>query len=270
MKIRTIWALLVLSCFILGSWDHGHSYSINSDDDKRLEMEKYLRKAAIGPDRIPIGRRTDAYLVDLDDGKTKRKGVLRFTDTPRPRYPADSYKYTIAAYELDKLLDLNMVPPTVERQENGKKGSLQLGIESPFIDERSRQLKKIEPPDPETFNNNLDDLYIFENLVHCSALLEYGGNLDDILIEENDWKLWRIDLTQAFAPYSELISDREITRCSKKLYRNLLKLEDRVIKAQVKKYLNKNEIKAVLERKNLIIKKIQSLIKEKGEKKVLF
>ena len=128
MKTKAIWAILALSCFILGSSDHGHSYSINTDGDKQIEMEKYLKKAAIGPDRTPIGRRTDAYLVDLDDGKIKRKGVLRFTDIPRPQYPADSYKYTIAAYELDKLLDLNMVPPTVERQDSGKKASLEIGV----------------------------------------------------------------------------------------------------------------------------------------------
>lgn len=270
MKSRTIWVILVVSCFILGSWSHGLSYSINTDADKQIEIEKYLKLAAIGPDRIPLGRRTDAYLVDLDNGKIKRKGILRFTDIPRPQYPADSYKYTIAAYELDKLLDLNMVPPTIERQHSGKKASLQLGIESPFLDERSRQLKKIEPPDPETFKNALDDLYVFENLVCCSALCEYSGNLDDILIQEKNWKVWRIDLTQAFAPHSELISDREISRCSKKLYQNLLKLKDKVIRTKVKKYLNKDEIKAVLERKKLIIKKIEALIKEKGEEKVLF
>jgi hypothetical protein len=38
----------------------------------------------------------------------------------------------------------------------------------------------------------------------------------------------------------------------------------------VKKYLNKEEIKAVLKRKKLIIEKIEALIKEKGEEKVLF
>jgi len=77
-------------------------------------------------------------------------------------------------------------------------------------------------------------------------------------------------LSQAFAPYSELISNREITRCSKKLYQNLLGLEDKVIRSKVKKYLNKDEIDAVLKRKKLIIEKIEALIKEKGEEKVLF
>jgi len=272
MKTRTILVILALICFIYGSWDHCHSYSIDTDDNKQIDLEKYLKKTAIGPDRKSLEGRTDAYLVDLDDGKIKRTGILRFTDKTRPQYyPADSYKYPIAAYELDKLLDLNIVPPIVERQDSGKKASLQIGVESPFLDERTRQLKKMEPPDPETFHNTLDNLYVFENLVYSSALCEYAGNLDDILIEhEKDWKVWRIDLSQAFAPYAELIPDHEITRCSKKLYQNLLGLEDKVIRSKVKKYLNKDEIDAVLKRKKLIIEKIEALIKEKGEEKVLF
>ena len=271
MKTRAIWVILALTCFVYVSWDHCHSYSTDTDDNKQIEMEKYLKKATIGPDRIPVGRRTDAFFVDLDDGNIKRRGVLRFTDIPRPELSADSYKYTIAAYELDKLLDLNLVPPTVERQDSGKKASLQIYIETSLLDERTRQLRKIEPPDPETFYKTLEDLHVFENLVYCSALCEYEGNLDDILIEhEKDWRVWRVDLTEAFAPFIELIPEREITRCSRKLYQNLLGLEDKAIKSKVKKYLNKDEIKAVLKRKKLIIEKIEALIKEKGEEKVLF
>jgi hypothetical protein len=270
MKTRAIWVILALTCFVFGSGDHCHSYSVATDENKQVEIEKFLKKAIIGPKRIPLGRRTDAYFVDLNDGKIKGRGVLRFTDDPRPKYPADSYKYTIAAYELDKLLELNLVPPTVERQDSGKKASLQIVIEAQ-LDERKRRLEKIEPPDPESFYNTLEDLHVFENLVFCSALCEYGGNLDDIMIDnERGWKVWRIDLTQAFAPYTELIPDREITRCSRKLYKNLLGLDNKEIRSKVKKYLNKEEINAVLARKKLIIEKIEALIKEKGEEKVLF
>lgn len=270
MKTRIIWVILALTCFVCGSWDHCLSDSINLDDNKQAEMEKYLKKATIGPNRTPIGRRTDAYFVNLDDGETKRRGVLRFTDNPRPQRPADSYKYTIAAYELDKLLDLNLVPPTVERKDSGKKASLQLVIETQ-LNERKRQLEKTEPPDPETFYNTLEDLYVFENLVYCSALCEFQDSLDDILIDpEKGWRVWRVDLTQAFVPYTELIPDREITRCSRKLFLNLSGLEDKAIKSKLKKYLNNDEIDAVLKRKKLIIEKIEALIKEKGEEKVLF
>ena len=41
-----------------------------------------------------------------------------------------SYKNEIAAYELDKLLKLDMVPPTVERQLQGITGAAQLWVEN--------------------------------------------------------------------------------------------------------------------------------------------
>jgi hypothetical protein len=43
-----------------------------------------------------------------------------------------------------------------------------------------------------------------------------------------------------------------------------------MIKSKMKKFLNKDEIDALLKRKKLIIETIQKLIEEKGEKAVLF
>ena len=42
----------------------------------------------------------------------------------------ESYKTEIAAYELDKLLKMDMVPPTVERQLDGIRGAAQLWVEN--------------------------------------------------------------------------------------------------------------------------------------------
>jgi hypothetical protein len=41
----------------------------------------------------------------------------------------ESYKSEVAAYKLDRLLDLDMVPPAVERRYNGAPVSLQLFAE---------------------------------------------------------------------------------------------------------------------------------------------
>ena len=42
----------------------------------------------------------------------------------------ESYRAEIAAYELDKLLKMDMVPPSVERQLQGNKGAAQLWVEN--------------------------------------------------------------------------------------------------------------------------------------------
>ncbi len=95
--------------------------------------------------------------------------------------------------------------------------------------------------------------------------------MDDILIEDKkDWKIWRVDFSEAFATSPELIPGCEITRCSKKLCQNLIELEDKVIKTKLKRYLNDEEMSMLLKRKKLIIKKIKKLSEEKEEESVLF
>ena len=42
----------------------------------------------------------------------------------------ESYKADIAAYEIDKLLKMDMVPPSVERQIQGITGAAQLWVEN--------------------------------------------------------------------------------------------------------------------------------------------
>jgi len=271
MKNKKALVIIFFTCFIFGSWCHWKSQTANQENVKQKELEKYLRTAKIGSYKQRAGRRTEAWIVDLDDGKIKRHGFFKVTNRTRPHHLPDSYKYGIAAYELDKLLDLNLVLPVVERERKGRKGSLQPYLIG-AIKEEDRRMKETVPPDPESFENTLEELNVFENLIYSSALCEVGGDdLGDILImHKEDWKVWRVDFSQAFAPSPELIPGCEITRCSKKLYQNLLKLEDKVVKAKLKHYLNDEEISTLLKRKKLIIEKIKQLIDEKGEESVLF
>jgi hypothetical protein len=227
-------------------------------------IEKYLRTAKIVSITIdPAGGRTEAWLIILNDGKISRKGYFKYVDRSRPALLADSYKYELAAYELDKLLKLNVVPPVVEREIKSVEGSLQLFIEN-CITENQRKRTNIEPNNPKFFQKALNDITIFENLT-CNE----PADLDDVLIHEKDWKVWRIDFSQAFSPRPQLLPDSNITHCSEKLYQNLLKLNDDALISRLKPFLNDEEIMALLKRKEVIIKKIRQLIKEEGEASVL-
>ncbi len=270
MKDKKAMVIMFLISFVFGIWGCCTFLTANQENIKMEKMEKYLKTVTIGPDWRSVGARTEAYIVNLDDGKIKRGGFLKFTNRTRPHNLPDSYKYAIAAYELDKLLDLNLVPPVVEREIEDRKASLQILIKN-ALTEDMRQVKKIEAPDHKSFSNTLKDVNVFDNLTYSSSLCQHKGQLSDILIEhKKDWKVWRIDFSQAFGPYSELIPNCEITRCSRKLYQNLLKLDDKIINSKLKKYINKAEMKALLKRKKIIIESIKQLIKEKGEEAVLF
>ena len=152
----------------------------------------------------------------------------------------------------------------VEREIGGTKGSLQVRVEDCFgLDEQQR--KNIAPPDPQAFANALGDINVFENLVHKER-----DELDDILIKEETWMIYRVDFSEAFNPTPDLIPEQKITCCSKTLFHNLQELSDEVIKARLSDYLNDEEMSALLSRKALIIKILKKLIEEKGEAAVLF
>jgi hypothetical protein len=269
MKNKKALAVLILTFFFSGTWFQSKSHAVSQENTKQKELESYLRTAKIVSKRR-AGGRGENWIISLDDGKTARYGFFKLLDETRPAaIIADSYKYGIAAYELDKLLDLNLVPPVVEREIEGRKGSLQIFIEG-ALNESVRRMKNIKPPDPEKFKNTLEDLSVFENLTHSRAFCG-ERELDDILImHREDWKVWRVDFSEAFPPSPELIPGCEITGCSERLCQNLIKLEDEVIKAKLKHYLNDEEMSMLLKRKKLVIEKIKKLAEEKGEESVLF
>ena len=230
----------------------------------RAEIENYLKTAkVVSIEVIPQGR-TRAWDVMLDDGTTQRKARFKHINLPRPEnILADSYTYEVAAYKLDKLLDLEIMPPIIEREIKNIKGSLQFFIEDCFsLDEKER--KKIKPPDEERFQDELAQIAIFENLTYNKRVIK------DVLIHRSDWKVCRVDFSQSFAPMPELFPDFEASRCSKKLYHNLKKLDKETVESKLGNYLCDEEIEALLARKQLIIEKIEEMIEKKDEKTVLF
>jgi hypothetical protein len=268
MKIKKALTIIIFTCFFFGGWFHSRPQEVAPEKAKQKALESYLKTAKIVLKRR-AGGRGENWIISLDDGKIARQGFFKLSNRARPTFIPDSYKYGIAAYELDKLLDLNMVPPVVERKIEGKKGSLQVFIEG-ALNESDRRIKKIKPPEPEKFKNTLDDLTVFENLTYSPSYCGERELADILIMDKADWKIWRVDFSEAFAPSPELIPGCEITRCSMSLYQQLIKLEDKVIKAKLEYYLNDEEISMLLKRKQLIIARIKKLIAEKGEKSVLF
>jgi hypothetical protein len=176
----------------------------------------------------------------------------------------DSYRYDIAAYELTKLLGVELIPPVVERSIEGRQGTLQVKLEN-CIRERDRRRKKLEPPDAKAFKNALEDLKVFANLAYDDCF-----NIDDIYVHREDWRVCRVDFSEAFAPVLELLPGCGLTACSKKLYQGLLDLAAETAKETLGRYLSEEEIAACLIRRQLILGKIDALIAEKGKNNVLF
>ena len=229
------------------------------------EIEAYLKTAPIVSIKkdATIGR-TMPWKVTLDDGKTKLQGMFKRVHAPRPNPMVDSYKYELAAYELNKLLDLDIIPPTVEREIEGAKGSLQYFVPD-CMSETDRERLRLQPPDLKTFLARLDEIKIFEALVSDTCL-----DKDDTLIQQPGWKVYRVDFAEAFAPNPGLAADCPISRCPRRLFEHLQKTTRQVAESKLKPYLSDDEIGAMCDRKKRIIAGLEGLMRTEGERNVLY
>jgi len=228
------------------------------------EMEDFLRTASVVGRGPGPGGRTDAWRLTLEAGGTVRTALFKYIDRRRPDLLADSYRYELAAYTLDKYLVLGYVPPIVQYRVDQTPGALQAFVQN-SISEADRKAQHLDPRDPEVFEKSMTDLRVFENLVYDDC-----QNEKDTLIGRDDWKIFRVDFSEAFAPKKDTVPHCDIRRCSRLLYKKLNGWDDKTVAALMAPYLNEEEIRALNARRELIFRYIQRLIELAGETNVLF
>ncbi len=176
----------------------------------------------------------------------------------------DSYKYNIAAYALAELIGMDdMLPVYVERKWAGNTGSLSWWLPVK-MDEAERYKQKITAPDPDAWNNQMYKIRVFDQLISDS-----DPNLTNVLIGEN-WKIWRIDFSRAFRPNRDLKEPKDLVRCDRQLLEKLKALDGNALTEKTGRYLTKDEVKAVMARRDKIVARFQTMIAEKGENEVLY
>ncbi len=193
----------------------------------------------------------------------EEKDIARMANGQMEMGFRDTYIFENAAYELARILGLDTVPPVVLRSYAGRRGSLQIWLEDTMM-ESERQKKKIRPPDPKRWNQQVQILRVFDNLIYNT-----DRNMGNILIDK-DWKLWMIDHTRAFRRYDQLNNANAIVQCERSLWTRLQQLNEGEVRQRLKPYLRGAEIDALLKRRIKIIERINALIAEKGEDAVLF
>ena len=188
----------------------------------------------------------------------------------------EGWKWEIAAYLLDRHLDLNMIPPTVERRFKGSRGSVQLWVDVK-LSLKEKNKNKIKTPSHKVFYWNRA-LYLqraFDNLIANED--RHAGNIQ---ITE-DWRIILIDHSRSFRTSKKftkkLIYDakfkegpREMKELPRAFMDKIKELTADSVREIVGEYLTDAEIGAVLIRRDLIVKEINRRIQEFGEEKVLY
>jgi hypothetical protein len=239
------------------------------------QKEDFLLKAKVIHSSHTAKGVTEPYKLTLSDGTVthdasfqvidEMKPVMQFADGHQEFNFKDSYKYDIAGYELAKLVGMdNMVPVTVERTWEGKRGAMSWWVSDVAMDEGERMQKNITSPDPDGWNKQMYKIRVFDELV-----FDTDPNLTNVLITK-DWKIWRIDFSRAFRTWKKLRNPENLVMCDKNLFEKLKALNEDDLKAATKKELSGSEIKGVLARRDLIVDAFNKLIAQKGEAAVLY
>lgn len=244
---------------------------------EREKWEKLLQDADVVGQEQMRGKEavTEPWVLDLELDGVKFRAIWK-NPLGRMKGFLESWKWEIAAYRIDKLLGLNMVPVTVEKRFRNDRGSCQLWVEDTFT-LKDKEEKKLETPSYKVFpwNRALFKQRAWDNLIYNE-----DRHQNQFLITE-DWRMLLIDHSRSFAVskrstkrmiYDEKFNEgpRLMKELPRTLYENIKTLTAEKIKGVVGDYLTDTEIEAVLLRRDLIVTWMEKRIKELGEDEVLY
>jgi hypothetical protein len=177
--------------------------------------------------------------VDVDIQKRVRVGdryVARFTD----RYP-----FEVAAYRLDRLLGMGMVPVTVLRTLDGEEGSLQLWVDDALNGQSMRTMGlKLE-------ETQRDAMHVFDVLIH-----NIDRNEGNRLYTPTDRRLHLVDHSRAFRMTRTRPPGLEKTRLvlTPEFAARLEALDVEGLHEAMDGLLSKPQIQAILSRRDRVLK----------------
>ena len=231
----------------------------------RADMEAFMLRARIVKRKGVSKGITGTMRATLsDDTLTHDVSIQKIDESKREFTTAqgkelnfrDSWLFNLAAYELDKMLDLQMIPATVARRVDGNESSVTWWVDDVLMDEGERIKKKVSPPGPRDWNDQMMVVRVFDQLIFNT-----DRNLGNLLIDKQ-WRIWMIDHTRAFRWTKELRSPENLQRCDRSLLAKLKALTKENLEAALDDYLGENEIKGVLARRDLIVAHFEQM----GEK----
>jgi hypothetical protein len=234
---------------------------------REAEFETFLKSAKVtGLKDVPVGvtRPSRAYLAP--GGLAESMAWKPITPGLKNGY-YESYRSEIAAYELDKLVGLGMIPPTVEREVNGQKGAAVLWA-SP-----TRSFKELGgvpgqagiagPPGPKVaaWVRQVMRAKMFDNLI-----ANKDPNLGNWLVDP-DWHLLLIDHSRSFTSMKSMV--HKMDNVDGPLWEKFKALDEASLTQAIGPWLGKGELRAILERRDVMAKDIDRLVKAKGDSAIL-
>jgi hypothetical protein len=264
-----IWFMLL---FLSSIGDARRQSTAPSSVKTRADIEAFLLNARIVGGEGPPSGSTRSWLVSLDDGHWKHDAGVETADGSDPT--RRNYRLNLAAYELNKVLGLDLVVPSVERLVKGRPASLTWWLDNFSMNELDRRRKGIEPPDPDNWAKQMDAVRVFDELISntyrdTSPPLYLNTVWDNLLITRG-WTIWLTDHTGAFRTRTQLQDPESLSRCDRALLGRLRSLNKELLQRVLGQYLSSRQLDALVVRRELLVKHFDEQIARKGEAAVLY
>jgi hypothetical protein len=220
-------------------------------DGRHAEFEAFLRTSPFQRiEEIPIGV-TKPRRGFFEAGGLAESAAWKVLPPGRSQGYWENYKSEIAAYELDKLLGLGMVPPTVEKQWKGALGAAVLWLKE------VRPWKEVERlPRPPHWDLEVVRMKMFDNLIGNAD--RNAGNL----LVDHQWNLYLIDHSRAFIGDSKLPAEHQ--RIDVVLWEKFLALDEAKL-APVAEWVGRGAVRAMLKRRDRMKVVIDDLVRKRTE-----
>lgn len=204
------------------------------------ELEKLLATGDI-IDVPAVGARWKLLRVGSGD----RTVLAAFRESPGK----GKFLPELAAYRLDRLLQLGMVPVTVRREVGGQDGTLQL-VPAVAMTERERVARGRGKSPSCPIAKQVAAMFVFDALIH-----NVSRSPSSMLFEQDDWMLMLVDHTDSFGVTGALptaaqgadlvVGDQWRTA--------LLSVSDKVLRRELGDVLDRERMTALRERRDLLL-----------------
>jgi hypothetical protein len=218
--------------------------------------EKFLTSARIIKEKPAPKGTTNTRRVTLSDGTLTHDASVQTIDEAKAVFQGtqgtelnfkDSWRFNVAAYRIDRLLAIGMIPATVERDFNGKPGSFTWWVDEVLMDEQERYRQKRVVPDTNDWNQQMWITRLFDQLI-----ANVDRNLGNLLIDKA-YNIWMIDHSRAFRLNKDLRSPGNLSRVDRSLLDRLRQISRESLSAATGKYLTDGEVDALLNRRDRIV-----------------
>jgi hypothetical protein len=220
------------------------------------EQEQFLKNAKVVRTRSAGKGVTGTLRATLTDGVLTHDASIQTVDISMTEFRSnrgtelnfkDTWRYNVAAYRLNKLLQLGKIPVSIERHHNGKPGSYTWWVDDVLMDEGERLKTKTQSPDALAWNEQMWHVRLFDQLIQ-----NVDRNLGNLVIDKS-WGVWMIDHTRAFRLSRDLKSPKNLTKIERGALERLKALTAETLDAEIGDYLTSFEKRSLLQRRDEIV-----------------